>query len=191
LAWGVIPANRESIMHQLNQSNHKTAIYNEDGYTSNAVVLVVGGAQEALNARPGNYKIVVKKRKGFVRVALETGASLVPVISFGETEVFDQPLNDPGTRIRKFQNLVKKWTGIAPALFYGRGFMSKSSGFLPYNRPITTVIGAPIDVERNLEPSKDDIDELHNKFMEEIQKLFDDNKNKYLKNWEDVTLVME
>lgn len=153
--------------------------------------MVVGGAQEALNARPGNYKIVIKKRKGFVRVALETGASLVPVISFGETEIFDQPSNDPGTKLRAYQNFVKRWTGIAPAVFYGRGLLNKTTGFLPYNHPITTVVGAPIDVERNLSPSKEEVEELHNKFMEEIQKLFDDNKNKYLKNWENVTLVME
>lgn len=48
------------------------------------MVLAVGGAQEALNSKPGQYRIVVKKRKGFVKACLETGASLVPVFSFGE-----------------------------------------------------------------------------------------------------------
>ena len=51
---------------------------------------MVGGAEESLNARPGIYKLVLKNRKGFVRIAIETGASLVPVFSFGEVEVYDQ-----------------------------------------------------------------------------------------------------
>lgn len=33
---------------------------------------MVGGAQEALNARPGVYKLVLKKRKGFVKIAIES-----------------------------------------------------------------------------------------------------------------------
>lgn len=37
LSWGVISANRESIVRALSQSNHKLAIANQDGYTSNAV----------------------------------------------------------------------------------------------------------------------------------------------------------
>lgn len=82
---------------------------------------MVGGAKEALNARPGVYKLVLKKRKGFVKLAIETGASIVPIFSFNEVEVFDQPSNDPGTKIRKFQDFVKKYTGVSPVIVNGRG----------------------------------------------------------------------
>ena len=46
--------------------------------------MIVGGAAESLEAFPGQYRLVLRKRKGFIRIALETGASLVPVFSFGE-----------------------------------------------------------------------------------------------------------
>lgn len=36
-------------------------------------VLVVGGAAESLKCEPGIYKIIIKNRKGFVRVALKAG----------------------------------------------------------------------------------------------------------------------
>lgn len=154
-------------------------------------MLVVGGAQEALYARPGNHRIVLNKRKGFVKIAIQTGASLVPVFSFGEVDIFDQPPNEPGTKIRAYQDFVKRWTGIAPALFYGRGLSEKSFGLIPYRRPITTVIGAPIEVTQNPKPSRDEVDALHQKFVEQLQKLFEDHKDKYIKNSEHAKLILE
>lgn len=153
-------------------------------------MLVVGGAQEALYARPGNYKLVLNKRKGFVRIALTTGASLVPVVSFGEVDIFDQPSNEPGSKLRAYQDFVKKWTGVAPAMFHGRGFSEKSFGLLPHRRPITTVIGAAIDVTKNPTPSREEVDGLHAKFVEAIVKLFEENKAKYI-NAENAKLIIE
>ena len=37
------------------------------------VVLVVGGAREAQLAEPGDYRIVLRQRKGFARIALQQG----------------------------------------------------------------------------------------------------------------------
>lgn len=37
---------------------------------------------------------VLAKRKGFVRIALQTGAKLVPVIGFGENDLYD--VKEPG-----------------------------------------------------------------------------------------------
>jgi 2-acylglycerol O-acyltransferase 2 len=156
------------------------------------VVLMVGGAQEALNARPGVYKLVLKNRKGFCRLAIESGASLVPVFSFNEVEVFDQPSNEPGTRLRRFQDMTKKWTGIAPAIFIGRGFLQKSYGFIPRRHPIQTVIGAPIEPPcQTFTPSQQQIDELHEKFIDALVKLFEDHKQKYLKNADKIRLIIE
>lgn len=155
------------------------------------VVLVLGGAQEALYARPGNYRLVLKNRKGFVKLAIQTGSPLVPVFSFGEIDIFDQPNNEPGTRIRAYQDFVKRWTGVAPAFFHGRGFSAKSFGLIPYRHPITTVIGAPIEVTKNPQPSREEVDEFHSKFVEAINKLFDDHKGKYVKNAETVKLIIE
>ena len=41
--------------------------------TGNAVIIVVGGAEEALFASPGNYTLKLKSRKGFVKMAIKTG----------------------------------------------------------------------------------------------------------------------
>lgn len=40
----------------------------------NSICIVVGGAVEALDAHPGeDYILIVKKRKGFIKLALKTG----------------------------------------------------------------------------------------------------------------------
>lgn len=39
----------------------------------NLLGIIVGGAQEALNARPGAYKLLLRNRKGFVKLALMHG----------------------------------------------------------------------------------------------------------------------
>lgn len=116
---------------------------------------MVGGAQEAMNARPGIYKLVLRKRKGFVRIAITTGASLVPIFSFNEVEVYDQPSNEPGTLLRKVQDVVKKLTGVAPVVFIGRGFFQYSFGLIPRRHPIHTVVGAPIETVQNHTPSNE------------------------------------
>jgi 2-acylglycerol O-acyltransferase 2 len=155
------------------------------------VVIAVGGAQEALNARPGIYKLVLKNRKGFVRLAIETGASIVPVFSFNEVEVFDQPSNDPGTPLRIFQDTFKRFTGVAPAFFFGRGFFQYSFGLIPRRHQITTVVGAPIETNQCHTPTDEEVDKVHGKFIEALVKLFEDHKREYLKNADKMQIEIE
>ena len=55
-----------------------------------ASVLVPGGALEALNADPNQIRLVLNRRKGFIKLALRFGSDLVPTFSFGETFIYDQ-----------------------------------------------------------------------------------------------------
>lgn len=193
LSWGLMSAKYVSIKHALSQSTNPLAVVNKsDKYLCNAAVVVVGGAQEALYARPNCYQIQIRNRKGFIKAAIETGASLVPVFSFGEVDVYDQPSNEPGSKLRKFQETYKRWTGIAPAIFIGRGFFQKSFGIIPRRNPIYTVVGTPIAVVKNPSPSKEDVNNLHQQFMDELDKLFQDHKVKYInaKDAENIKLIM-
>ena len=62
MAGGVCDVSKESIRH----------IVTKQG-TGNAAVIVVGGAAESLDARPGSYTLTLKNRKGFAKMALQTG----------------------------------------------------------------------------------------------------------------------
>jgi len=51
---------------------------------------------QALDAHPGINNLTLKNRKGFVKIALQHGAALVPVYSFGENNLFLQLPNPKG-----------------------------------------------------------------------------------------------
>ena len=52
-----------------------------------AITIVIGGAAESLSAHPGTADLTLKKRFGFIKMAIREGADLVPVFSFGENDV--------------------------------------------------------------------------------------------------------
>jgi hypothetical protein len=76
LACGCISADRPTVLHNLKQAR--------------SVVLVVGGADEALLSGTKKMRLVLEGRKGFVKMGLETGASLVPCLAFGENNAYYQ-----------------------------------------------------------------------------------------------------
>lgn len=190
-SWGAASCSREGITNLLEAPNDPKHPRNRDGFTSNAVVLIVGGAAESLHCRPNNYQLVLKRRKGFCRIALKTGSPIVPVINFGEVDLFDQPANPPGSRLRRFQEWVKSTTGIAPVAFVGRGFFQYSYGLIPRRKPINTVVGSPVEVEKIENPTQEQIDELHKRFCIALEDMFESHKSKYIENSENVKLVID
>uniref|UniRef100_A0A8R1HT12 Acyltransferase n=1 Tax=Caenorhabditis japonica TaxID=281687 RepID=A0A8R1HT12_CAEJA len=166
LLHGCIDCSKESLEHLLNKEKS----------TGNAVVLSVGGAAEALDAHPGTHNLTLKSRKGFVKEALVTGASIVPVYSFGENDVFTQVSNKEGSYLRKIQELIKSLTGVAIPLFNGRGLFQHNFGIFPRRRPITTVVGAPIKLEKTENPSREEVEKWHNVYCEKLTELFEAHK---------------
>ncbi|PIO63332.1 diacylglycerol acyltransferase [Teladorsagia circumcincta] len=52
-------------------------------------------------------------------------------------------------------------------------------GYLPYRKPIDTVVGAPIPVEKVANPTQERIDELHELYMEKLNDLFEEHKQRF------------
>ncbi|XP_008587705.1 PREDICTED: 2-acylglycerol O-acyltransferase 2-like [Galeopterus variegatus] len=137
-------------------------------------VLAVGGPLEALEAKPGTLSLRIRNQKGFVKLALEHGASLVPVFSFGENELFQQFPNPPGSWVRRAQETLQPLLSVALPLFHGRlGLL------LPFRAPIHTVVGAPIPVRRSPRPSRAQVDALHALYVERLEQLFEEHKARY------------
>ncbi|KAK6049329.1 diacylglycerol acyltransferase [Cooperia oncophora] len=142
-------------------------------------LVVSSGAEEALEARPGAHKLKLLTRKGFVKQALRYGASLVPVYTFGENDLYHQLDNPEGSFVRKFQTWSKKLFGVSMPLFYGRGLLQLNFGFLPHRRPLNTVVGAPITVPVVHEPTDEEVDRVHRQYCEALTELFEQHKARF------------
>ncbi|XP_027541948.1 2-acylglycerol O-acyltransferase 1 isoform X1 [Neopelma chrysocephalum] len=168
MSAGMVSASKESVSYVLNK---------EGG--GHASVIVIGGAEESLNAHPGSLTLNILKRKGFIKMALKHGAHLVPVFSFGENELFKQVANPKGSWLRNIQEKMQKIMGFALPLFHARGIFQYSFGLIPYRQPIHTVVGSPIPVKRNLNPTTEEIDELHALYLQKLRQLFEEHKRNY------------
>ena len=109
-------------------------------------------------------------------------ASLVPVISFGENEIYIQAPKDSKSITRKLQILLKRFSRFTLPVFHGRGVFQYSMGVMPFRTPIHTVVGEPIDVPQVKDPTQEQIDELHQKYMNGLTALFKANKDKYARD---------
>ncbi|KAI9142390.1 diacylglycerol O-acyltransferase 2 [Paraphysoderma sedebokerense] len=149
-----------------------------DGHS---LMIVVGGAQESLFAFPGTYDLVLKKRLGFIKLAMRNGASLVPVMSFGENDVYDQIDNPQGSLVRSFQNKLKNTFGWTLPLINGRGIFNYTFGIVPHRRRIVSVVGRPIHLDKfeNEDITDEKVKEIWQQYADELMRVFDVHKDKY------------
>jgi 2-acylglycerol O-acyltransferase 2 len=144
-----------------------------------AITIVVGGARESLDAQPYSLRLVLKRRKGFVKMAIRTGADLVPVLAFGENDLYDQFQADSHPKIHKFQLLVKKLLGFTIPLFHARGVFNYDVGLMPYRRPLNIVVGRPVMVAQAANPKQEDIDRVHEEYVTELERLWETWKDEF------------
>lgn len=148
-----------------------------------SVMLVPGGAGEALHAHPGVFDLYLKNRKGFIKVAMENQAPIVPCLGFGENEIFgtfqkhDDPLDTDSTHfldplkrsINASQKILqKKMTFSLPILTH----------FIPRRQKVSVVVGRPMRFEET-DCSDRAVDKNHRLYLESLRKLYDEYKGQY------------
>lgn len=176
LAMGLGSVSRESCENILSKGG-----MNKEGM-GRAITIVIGGARESLDAQPHTLRLILRRRKGFVKLAIRTGADLVPVLAFGENELYEQVKSDQHPLIHRFQMLLKSSMGFTIPLFHARGVFNYDVGLMPYRRPLNIVVGRPIPVIQQTDRSKVEdsyIDELHEKYIQELEKMWDEWKDTF------------
>lgn len=179
LAMGLASVSRESCENLLTRGG-------ADGEgMGRAITIVIGGARESLDALPHSMRLVLKRRKGFIKLAICTGADLVPVLAFGENDLYEQVRSERHPVIHKLQMLVKQTMGFTIPLFHARGVFNYDVGLMPYRRPLNIVVGRPIQVIQ--QSNRDEIDdhyvnELHSRYALELRRLWEEWKDVFAKD---------
>ncbi|MCJ1422946.1 diacylglycerol O-acyltransferase 1 [Sticta canariensis] len=173
LAMGLASVSRESCENILSRGGP-----NKEGM-GRAITIVVGGARESLDAQPHSLRLVLKRRKGFIKLAIRTGADLVPVLAFGENELYDQVQSEQHPLIHRMQLVVKKVMGFTIPLFHARGVFNYDMGLMPYRRPLNIVVGKPIKVVQQGKPDDAYVDTIHALYVSELERIWQEWKDQF------------
>lgn len=185
LRMGLASVSRESCENILSKGGP-----NKEGM-GRAITIVVGGARESLDGKPYTLRLVLKRRKGFVKLAIRCGADLVPTLAFGENDIYEQFDSDSHPWIHKAQMFVKKLMGFTVPLFHARGVFNYDVGMMPYRRPINIVVGRPIETIQSKNPDPQYVDELHTKYVEELQRIWDEWKDTFARDRKEELEIVE
>lgn len=175
-SMGVLSVSKESITNILTRGGR-----NGEGM-GRAVTIVVGGARESLEAQPRTTRLIINERKGFVKLAIRTGADLVPVMAFGENDLYDQldPHKHPWLHGLQ-RHVLRVWKFTVP-LLHGRGIFNYDVGMMPYRRPLNIVVGRPIKVVQADNPDNAEVDRLHDLYVEELRAVWDRYKDEFARD---------
>lgn len=149
-----IPADRKSMKDNLEQGAN--------------LLVSPGGIAEIYETSPSQERLHLQDRLGVVRLAMETGAKLVPVYCFGNSQAYRLPW---GVRfLQPFARLLR----MALVTFYGRFGLP-----VAFRVPLLYAIGRPLQLPQTDNPSKVEIASAHQLLMGEVQRIFDKYKGLY------------
>eukprot|EP00899_Mesostigma_viride_P029039 jgi/Mesvir1/931/Mv17489-RA.1 len=189
-AWlGTVPATSQNISACFESGSH--------------VGVTIGGIAEMFMVSTTQERIYLRKRKGFVRVAIKNGAAIVPIFFFGNSLLYGLvgAKNDPvhaaaspkpkptllltraSTALRHLMMRASRKVHMSLLFFYGMlGPIT-----VPYHRPIKMVLGKAIPVVQMDEPTQEEVDRLHALFVKHVEELYE----KHRPEWEHRPLSIE
>jgi len=142
------------------------------------VVIYTGGIAELFKSCRTEERLYLKKRKGFIKIALREGVDVVPVYFFGNTSVLSILKSGPLASLsRKMQ--------VALTYFWGKFYLP-----IPRDEKLLYARGKPLGLPHIPEPTDEDVNKWHGKYCHEIEILFEKYKEK-VPNYKHKKLIIE
>ena len=143
----------------------------KDGKQRNHLALPPGGFEEATLTCRNKDRVYIKKRTGFVKLALQHGYNIVPVYTFGENQTYD---NIQG--MWNFRPWLNK-LGIPAIVVFGSWFFP----ILPKrdNCGLRIVVGEPVVLPTISNPSREEVKHWHDKYITALTRIFEEHKEEY------------
>ena len=141
-----------------------------------SLMLCPGGQDEQIETIYGRERVFLRKRAGFVRLAIIHGVPVVPAFCFGSSDLYYTSRLMHGLRrwlVRSLRIALPLYTGA-----WGFFAYPTPKGF-PLPVPQNVVFGDPIKFAQMDAPTKEDVDAAHAQFIAALTKLFDEHKAQY------------
>jgi len=133
-----------------------------------SILIVPGGQREMRHSAANPHELVlVTRHRGFIRLALEHGTPLVPVLSLGETMLLEN------VRAPRMQAYTLRTMGVGfPIWPYGRWFSP-----LPNPHPVAVIFGHPMPLPKQEKPSPELVEQVHTAYYAQLRQMFEQHKH--------------
>jgi 1-acyl-sn-glycerol-3-phosphate acyltransferase len=137
-------------------------------YRGRTILVRPGGEAEQLRTTRGKEIVYLRKRKGFLRLAMSKGVPVVPAYVFGASDY-----HHTSDTLFAPREWAQKRFGICFPLAIGYW-----GSLCPLPVKTVCVLGKPLTFEMKKEgtPTSDEVDEAHAKFCLALRELFDEHK---------------
>jgi len=170
--WGCTSASAKAMKQNLQRP-----------YPQNVLMHTPGGIAEMFYGID-EEQIVLEKRKGFCKLALQTGAHLVPSYVHGANQVFTRSWG-PNSFMFKLSSKLRI------SIVFFRGLFDIPFLPCPKRRRLIVCIGKPIEVEKVEHPTNEQVVALHARYVTELRALFDRYKPEMGEEYKNKKLYLE
>eukprot|EP00585_Thalassiosira_rotula_P011848 CAMPEP_0196160126 /NCGR_PEP_ID=MMETSP0910-20130528/46668_1 /TAXON_ID=49265 /ORGANISM="Thalassiosira rotula, Strain GSO102" /LENGTH=298 /DNA_ID=CAMNT_0041425051 /DNA_START=54 /DNA_END=951 /DNA_ORIENTATION=+ len=130
------------------------------------IKIYIGGIAELFKCCRTEERLYLKKRKGFIKLALRAGVDIIPIYCFGNTSVLSVLTHGPLAALsRKLQASL--------TLFWGKWYLP-----IPRDEKLLYVVGKPLGLPHIVEPTQEDIDKWHKVYCDQVRDIFEMYKEK-------------
>lgn len=137
-----------------------------------SLMVISGGEQEQIRTVEGKEEVFLQKRMGFIKLALEQNAAVVPCYAFGCVDLYSTYTN----LFFKPREWLRKTLGVCIPMYRG------ALGFLPLRKPVHLVLGAPLELPpltKPGQPTEEEVQMAHGKYVEALKNLYDEEKHQF------------